>query len=118
MESEPVWPDNQLYDRREALIYYQDAFLAPYRGWTRHIMAEARFHDLRANLAYFAALYADLQAERYPLEWWQRHAPDLASSAEFTQFYERFYAIVDHEAVQVRVGLAALQTDTQRSKAE
>jgi hypothetical protein len=54
----PAIAANDIYDvRKLRLIFYDNPFWGPYRGWFGRIMSEPRYTDLRANLRHFARRY-------------------------------------------------------------
>lgn len=109
-ESEGPRQDNEIYNTSLELIFYDDPVFGPYRPRFERFIAAPRYHDLGANLAWFAELYAHIRQERRPLDWWLQTHPALAHSPRnFPAFYERFYSYVDTQSARVQAGLALLQ---------
>lgn len=95
---EPAVRENELYATDLQLIFYDEPVFGHYEGWFRQIAAQRRYTDPRADMRYFSNLYARIEAERRPLEWWQRNHPGLASQRDFATFHTRFYDAVAHGA--------------------
>ena len=56
--AQPAVAINEIYDvRKLRLIFYDNPFWGPYRGWFKRIMSEPRYTDLPANLRHFARAY-------------------------------------------------------------
>jgi hypothetical protein len=83
------------------LIFYDDPVFGPYEDWYRRIAAEPRYTDLQADLHIYRALYARIEAERQPLDWWLATHPALRSSLEFPVFYNRFYNEIERSAAAI-----------------
>jgi hypothetical protein len=86
-----VTQDNAVYDTDLQLIFYDDPVFGHYEAWYRRIMAEPRYSDLGADLHYYGALYARIEANRRPLAWWLTAHPRLRSEPDFPLFYARFH---------------------------
>jgi hypothetical protein len=86
--------DNDVYDTDVNLIFYDDPIIGRYRRHFAAIFTDPRYTDLRANLDYFAALYAQAKDEL-------AHAPkpsngDLAAfEARYARYIDRAVADVD-----------------------
>jgi hypothetical protein len=98
---EPVVHDNAVYNTDLQLIFYDDPTFGPYEGWYRQILAKRRYTDLQADLRYFDARYARIEAERRPLAWWLKAHPALARNPDFARFYSRYYEAVGRETAVV-----------------
>lgn len=104
-EAEPVVQDNDIYDTKLNLIFYDQPLLGPYERRFRAIFAESRYTDIEANLRYFSALYRQIEAQRQPFE--VRQVDDDTSRATF---YARFYDHIERDAAQVTARLAVLHS--------
>jgi hypothetical protein len=98
---EPVLHDNAMYDTDLQLIFYDDPPFGSYEGWYRQILGQPHYTDLQADLRYFDARYARIEAERRPLVWWLNVHPALARNPDFAAFYARYYESVAREAAVV-----------------
>ncbi len=100
-EAEPIIQQNDIYNTRLHLLFYDDPVFGSYESNFRTIFAEPRYTDIRANLQWFASRYRAAAAQRTPME---------ASSARdgFAAFAQRFYDHVDRDAAAVEARLAAL----------
>jgi hypothetical protein len=98
---EPVVQDNAVYDTDLQLIFYDEPIFGRYEGWYRQIATEPRYTDLQADLRYYRALYARIEAERQSLDWWLAMHPALRSRPEFPAFYARFYDEIGHSAAAI-----------------
>ena len=87
--------DNTVYDTDLQLIFYDEPVFGNYEGWYRRIASAPRYSDLLADLRYYRALYARIEADQRPLSWWLDEHPRLRSEPDFPAFYARF-----HDAVQ------------------
>lgn len=87
---EPMTRDNALYDTDVRLIFYDEPVFGPYERWYRRIVAQKRYTDPRANLRYFADLYARSETTLQPLAWWRDAHPGLASERDFVAFLARY----------------------------
>jgi hypothetical protein len=92
--------DNDIYDTAVNLIFYDDPITGRYRRHFAAIFAEPRYTDLRANLDYFAALYAKvktgLASEPQP------------SNRDLAAFEARYARYIDREAADVGTKMQAL----------
>jgi hypothetical protein len=93
---EPVVHDNALYETDLKLIFYDEPLFGHYESRYRRIARQPRYFDLRQNQAYFAGLYARIEAERKPLAWWIAQHPALAAEPDFAAFLARYYQEVAH----------------------
>jgi len=117
-------PNNDVYDTDLELIFYDLPVIEPYHQRMTAIMADPRYFDLRANLAYFAKLYETILANKMPVAWYLKQGDErrpgklpssLASTAErreFAAFYDRYYRYVARQSAQVNSTLAALPQDS------
>jgi hypothetical protein len=95
--------DNALYETDLRLIFYDAPVIGHYEGWYRQIVAEPRYSDLSADLRYYGALYARIEADRRPLGWWLTAHPALRSEPDFPAFYARF----EDDMAQAATAIAA-----------
>lgn len=96
----PAIQANEIYDvRKLRLIFYDNPFWGPYRGWFDRILTEPRYTDLRANLRHFAARYQTAAGRSGRLAAWPQ------DRARFRDRYERYLAA---ETVKVGRWLARL----------
>jgi hypothetical protein len=73
---------NEIYDvRKLRLIFYDNPFWGPYRGWFKRILSEPRYTDLDENLRHFAWRY---EAARRTMPGWAH-----GERALFRENYER-----------------------------
>jgi len=107
-EAAPVVPENDLYETRSRLIFYDP--MGRYQRRFEAIMADPRYLDLRTNLTHFAEVYRQAKAARRPLDWYldpQRKIPS-PGPAQFPDFYAGFYRYIDDESAAIDHALAAL----------
>ena len=98
----PAIPANDVYDvRRLRLIFYDNPFWGPYRGWFRRILSEPRYTDLDANLRHFAERYR-AAASRLPLM-----ATGTGDRARFREHYEHHIAAETAKIAQWQARLSA-----------
>jgi hypothetical protein len=93
-----VTQDNALYDTDLQLIFYDDPVFGRYEPWYRRIAADPRYTSLAADMGYYRSLYARIQADRRPLDWWLSEHPRLRSEPDFLAFYAGFYRQVAQAA--------------------
>ena len=109
-EDRPPQEPNEVYDTDLALIFYDDPVTGRYQRRFDAIFSDPRNLSVRQNLAYFAALYRRMGADRKPLDTWlarsEFRAP--AERQKFTDFYHRFYAYLDHERTEIAANLERL----------
>jgi hypothetical protein len=110
-ETVPVLQDNDIYDTKLELIFYDDPLLGPYQRRFHAILSEPRYTDVEANLRYFASLYRRVSAARQPPDRYFTAAPP-AERQDFAVFYARFYDHIDREAATVDARLAALHNSS------
>jgi hypothetical protein len=87
-----VIPDNDVYETRSDLIFY-DIPYGPYQTAFRDIFSAPRYVSPRANLAYFLWLYGKIEAEKKPLAAYAEARGD--DRENFTTFYHRYYDYID-----------------------
>jgi hypothetical protein len=100
---EPATRDNALYDTDLRLIFYDDPVFGPYEGWYRRILAEPRYTDLGSDLRYYRTLYARIEADRRPLDWWLATHSELRSEPDFPAFYAQFYKDIARSAAALPI---------------
>jgi hypothetical protein len=115
-----VKKNNDLYDTDLKLIFYDWPITEPYHRRMDAMMADPRYLDLRANLAYFSGLYRTILADQKPVAWYlkqdgERHlgkTPSLLATESarrnFAAFYDQYYRYVARQSAQVNSDLAAL----------
>ncbi|AQS86762.1 hypothetical protein AA101099_0065 [Neoasaia chiangmaiensis NBRC 101099] len=103
LDSHPVRTPNDVYNTRLALIFYDDPVLGHYHRAFQRYLDAPRYHDLRANLLWYRALYARISAERKPLAWWLGREP-----SDFSAFYNAYYDWLTREQALVERGLNQL----------
>jgi hypothetical protein len=108
--AEPAAQDNDIYDTKLRLIFYDDPIFGSYDRDFRRIFSEPRYVDLRANLRYFADLYAKIREQRRPLgavlAGQRGLSPDERQS--LAAFYQRYYQYIDRQDSRVQTALASL----------
>jgi hypothetical protein len=93
---------NEVYDvRRLRLIFYDNPFWGPYRGWFGRILSEPRYGDLDANLRHFAQRYRSAAASL------SRMAGSDGERARFRDRYERHIAAESATIAQWQARLRA-----------
>lgn len=108
-EVAPVMPRNQIYDTHPRLIFYDP--IGRYQRAFEAMLADPRYLDLRSNLGYFAALYQRIKAERKPVDWYlARRKVPTSEAADFTTFYQHYYAYIDRQSSATEAKLAALNS--------
>lgn len=107
-EAAPIIADNDLYETRSRLIFYDP--LGRYQRDFEAILGDSRYLDLRTNLTYFAGLYQRLKAERKPVDWYLAQGRKIPNPGPegFPAFYQRYYQYLDREIAAVDAKLAAL----------
>ena len=92
--------DNDIYDTDVNLIFYDDPVTGRYRRHFDAIFSEPRYTNLRANLDYFAALYAKVKTElaREP----------KPSDNDLAAFEARYARYIDREVADVSTKMHAL----------
>jgi hypothetical protein len=94
--------DNDLYDTDVNLIFYDEPIFHRYETRLQDIFSQARYTDLRANLAYFASLYRDIAVAN------RRSSPNRAGSAPFAAFETVYTRYIDQEAALVKRDISIL----------
>ncbi|HWE71649.1 MAG TPA: hypothetical protein VG328_00705 [Stellaceae bacterium] len=92
--------DNDIYNTDVNLIFYDDPITDRYRRRFAAIFAEPRYTDLRANLAYFATLYAEVKDEL-------ASAPKPSDSG-LAAFKTRYARYIDREAADIDTKMQTL----------
>ncbi|HEX4195013.1 MAG TPA: hypothetical protein VHY80_18025, partial [Stellaceae bacterium] len=92
--------DNDIYDTDVSLIFYDDPIIGRYRRRFDAIFAAPRYTDLRANLDYFAALYAHVKDEL-------ARAPKPSDSG-LAAFEAHYAGYIDREIAAVDTKMLAL----------
>lgn len=95
-EAERVAQDNEVYATDLDLIFYDDPIIGVYHRRFARIFSEPRYTDLRANLAYFDALYRRIG-----------HAA-TADGGDEAEFDRRFDAYIAEERARVEASLGLL----------
>ncbi|NVN09757.1 hypothetical protein HUK84_01090 [Nguyenibacter vanlangensis] len=106
LDSNPVRAPNALYNTNLSLIFYDDPVLGHYHKAFRSYLDQPRYHDLRANLLWYRALYQRIEGEKKPRGWWLAREP-----ADFAAFYDAYYAWLDREQALVEAGLTQLDAE-------
>jgi len=106
-ESAPPRTPNALYNTSVSLIFYDDPILGRYTSAFETIRHTPHYHDLRANLAFYAQLYDRVTTARKPLDWWQKTHPAL-NTRDFATFYTRFYSYIETQNATVTADLQRL----------
>ncbi len=99
-EAVPAVQDNDIYDTAVDLIFYDEAITGRYRRHFDAIFAEPRYTDLRANLDYFAALYAKVKTGLA--------SQPKPSNSDLAAFEARYARYIDREVVDVGTKMQAL----------
>ena len=102
----PAIPVNDVYDVGNLrLIFFDNPFWGPYRGWFRRILSEPRYTDLHANLRHFAQRYQTAV----------RSLPRMAGGdldrAQFRDRYERHIAAEAAKIAQWQAHLGGVTPD-------
>jgi hypothetical protein len=117
-------PNNDVDDTDVELIFYDWPVIEPYHRRMDAVMADPRYFDIRANLAYFAKLYESVLNSKKPVAWYLKQVgergpgkqpPLLASTAgqrDFAAFYARYYRYVARQSAQVNSTITALPPDS------
>jgi hypothetical protein len=109
-----IIPENDVYETSSKIIFYDDPFIGAYQGWFDTIVSDKRYSSLRANLAYFAALYDRILKARKPLEWYvEKRGMKPAEQRDFAVFYDKYYAYVETESGEVARKISWLNASPQ-----
>ncbi|HTH98798.1 MAG TPA: hypothetical protein VL574_15390 [Stellaceae bacterium] len=105
---------NEVYDTNSKIIFYEDPFLGAYTRAFHKLLSQPRYYDLRANLKYFAGLYARIRADDRPASWYiaREGGMNAADRAGFEAFYRVYRAYIDQQAIEVDRDLARLASKT------
>ena len=107
VEAAPVVANNVIYETNPRLIFYDP--IGRYQRAFEAMLADPRYLDLPANIAYFAALYQRIEATRKPLSWYaERHKVAASEMTDFSAFYQRYYAYIAEQSRTVDAQSAAL----------
>ena len=105
-QAEPAVADNEIYETKLRLIFFDEAIFGAYQKRFDRIFTEARYTDLRTNLAYFSELYATILAQRRTVE-----AADSGSATPpdgRASFHARYYRHITAEQAKLKAARAAL----------
>jgi hypothetical protein len=103
----PAIQANDVYDvRRLRLIFYDNPFWGPYRGWFRRILSEPRYTDLHENLCHFARRYRTATRSLPRIAAW------AGERARFRDSYARHIAAETAKIARWQACLAAGTFDT------
>jgi hypothetical protein len=105
-EAERAIRPNDIYDTDLRLIFYDEPIFGHYQEWFDRIFAERRYTDLRANLAYFSALYATVLATPETAASSLQHADD-GDLATFSLRYRNYVTRQKDEVDRWLSGLPA-----------
>lgn len=84
----PAVAVNDIYDvRKLRLIFYDNPFWGPYRGWFKRILSESRYTDLDENLRHFSDRYATAARNLPGTEGWA-----TGERAQFRKAYTQYIA--------------------------
>jgi hypothetical protein len=106
-EFQPVMQDNEVYDTRLSLIFYDDPIVGRYERHFRSIFSEPRYVDLHANLRHFVELYRHLEGERKGY-FDTLTAEPSGERQRLAPFYEQFYRTIDRARRAAEADLARL----------
>jgi hypothetical protein len=108
LEAAPVLAQNDLYETRLRLIFYDP--IGKYQRSFEDMMGDPRYVDLRSNLSYFAGIYQHLKETQKPLSWYLADNRKIPAPGRdgFPAFYQRYYQYIDHEVAATDEKLAAL----------
>lgn len=103
LDSNTVRDPNAVYNTQLSLIFYDDPLLGHYNRAFKRYLEQPRYHDLRANLLWYQALYSRIASERLPLTAWLKKEP-----AGFAAFYNAYYVWLSNQQALVDRGLSLL----------
>jgi hypothetical protein len=83
--------DNDVYETRLKMIFYDDPILGRYQPRFDRIFAEPRYLDAAANQAWFGRLARQALAARKPLDWWLAQAPWRNDPDGFHAVYDAYW---------------------------
>ncbi len=109
----PMQENNEIYDTDVNLIFYDSPIPGSFRRYFDHIVADRRYTDLTDNLRHFAAIYARVDADPRPPEWWLVHeglpTRDIPSFMAFDRSYR---AYIDRMNRRTNLALMAVRQAT------
>jgi hypothetical protein len=102
--AEQVMQNNDIYDPKPRLIFYDDAIIGVYERRLRKIFSQPRYTDVQANLRYFSSLYRGIAEDG------RVAATEQSSEADgFAAFRQRFYDYIGQEAAEIDTQLDMLE---------
>jgi hypothetical protein len=104
-EAEPAVQDNDIYGTDLRLIFYDDPLFGTYAARFARIFSDARYTDLRTNLAYFAAAYRRAKHERALTA--AHDAIPESNDSDRSRFYKLYDAYIAKESERVSAELAS-----------
>jgi hypothetical protein len=107
-EAEQVMQNNDIYETKLHLIFYDDAIVGGYQRRFRTIFSEPRYTDVQANLRYFSSLYRNI-AEGRRAAAYDRGAEPPSEAEGFAAFRQRFYDYIAQEAAEIDTQLGMLE---------
>jgi hypothetical protein len=106
----PIRAANDVYDTDVSLIFYDIPVFGSFEEYFDRIAADRRYTVLADNLRHFAAVYARINAQWRPAEWWLARAGlppwDVAS---FVTFYQRYHDHIVRMKDRANLALRVLQ---------
>lgn len=112
LDSHPVKIPNEVYNTKLSLIFYDDPLLGHYHKAFEKYLADPSYHDLKANLLKYKALYKLIDNQRKPLSWWKGREP-----ADFVLFYNAYYTWLHAQQALVEKGLTLLGSEASDASA-
>jgi hypothetical protein len=105
-----VLAPNEIYDTRSRIVFYDDPLIGAYQRRFEAILGDRRYFRLRDNLTYFARLYAKIEGERKPVEWYLDRHPGMSAPErdDFRLFYQRYYDYIGSQVQEVGRSIALL----------
>jgi hypothetical protein len=109
----PIRQNNEIYDTDVNLIFYDILGLGSFQEHFDHITDDPLYTDLSDNLHHFAAVYARINAEWKPSEWWlARDSLPPEDRSAFITFQKLYHDYVDRMSDRVNLALLTLQKPT------
>jgi len=106
-----IIPENEVYDTKSEIIFYDEPITGSYQEWFDRILSEKRYLSLKDNLAYFATLYQRIERQQVPLD---RYPPAQRMTAEerhdFAVFYEKYYTYIAQQSAETARNIAWLNS--------
>ncbi len=117
-ETESVVQNNDVYETKLKLIFFEDPIFEPYQKQFDAIFSEPRYVDIRKNLLYFSGLYKKIEAEKKPVTDYytppKKGTPVMPlDKADFAAFYAKFYQYIGRQRKAVDAELADLHAHTE-----